>query len=228
MHRHILEPLGNESPLILDVGANKGQTAIGYRQAFPNARIICFEPFPQSYADMHERLQADEGIELLPYAVADQPGQRIFHINPKADATNSLLGRETSGRRYFLKENNLPETITVEAITLDQFLEERGIATVAILKLDVQGGEWLALQGAARSLARQAFHLIYTETFFVSHYEGSVLFPELCRFLDGCGYTLFDLCHLEHAANGQLRYGDATFVSQSFREQVLHALPEEP
>src|SRR5438105_2732424 len=40
---------GTQSPLILDCGANIGLSTLYFKRAFPNARIIAFEPDPRVY-----------------------------------------------------------------------------------------------------------------------------------------------------------------------------------
>ena len=43
------EHIRGESPLILDVGANLGSSVAFYRRLFPNARVIAFEPDPETF-----------------------------------------------------------------------------------------------------------------------------------------------------------------------------------
>ncbi|MCX7714023.1 MAG: FkbM family methyltransferase [Chthoniobacterales bacterium] len=116
---------------IFDIGAYKGQTAKEYRSKFPTANIYCFEPFPDSIVELRKRFAEDQHIHIIPKAVAQQDGKAIFHVN-ELDATNSLLPRPVSGRRYYPKSAGPKATIEVEVICLDSFVRETRISQIDI------------------------------------------------------------------------------------------------
>jgi hypothetical protein len=66
-----------------------------------------------------------------------------------------------------------------------------------------------------------------TEFFFIQHYDSVPLLDALWSHLRGFGYEIYDLFKGPHASNGQIRYGDAIFVSPSFRQAILDAAREE-
>jgi hypothetical protein len=96
------------------------------------------------------------------------------------------------------------------------------------MKIDVQGAELMVLKGASDLLKREAIAAIMCEVAFVPHYEKGVLYHDLAGYLNGFGYTLFDFDDPVRAANGQLRYCNALFLSMQARRAILDALPEEP
>lgn len=212
---------------ILDVGANRGQTARRYRSKFPTAEIYCFEPFPASIAELQKQFSDDQNIHIVPKAVAQEKGVATFYVN-EFDATNSLLPRPKSDRRYYPKSAGPKETIEVEVTNIDEFLRVSHISAVDILKFDIQGGELNALRGAISLLESERVSLIYTEIMFIAHYEGAPLFHQIWSFLAEFGYSLFDIYDLHRAKNGQIRYGDAIFVSESVRNNVINKFSEEP
>jgi Methyltransferase FkbM domain len=144
------------------------------------------------------------------------------------DATNSLLPRPSAGRRYYPKHAGPKETIEVEVITLDEFVAGTDMSAIDILKLDIQGGELMALRGAMRLLEAGNVSLIYTEVMFIPHYDGEPLFYEIWSFLEQFGYSLFDIYNTVTATNGQLRYGDALFVNRVVRSKVINGCSDEP
>ncbi len=164
-------------------------------------------------------------------AIADKSGNRKFYLT-KTSTTHSLFPRFSKGRRYYPKSTQArtgtdAET-DVSVISIDEFTCQERIENIDILKLDVQGSEMMALKGASQILGKRAVSLIYTDVNFTLHYEGGVLFYELWNFLADFQYTLFDIYHLKRATNGQIRYGDALFVSEEVRKQVIDKYPEEP
>ncbi|MDJ0744806.1 MAG: FkbM family methyltransferase [Xenococcaceae cyanobacterium MO_167.B27] len=225
--RQLIKNLNKTDIYILDVGANKGQTARKYRSQFPTAEIYCFEPFPDSIAELNRKFSDDQKIHIVPKAVAQEKGIATFYVNER-DETNSLLPRPSSERRYYPKSAKPKETIEVEVTNLDEFLKESNISMIDILKFDIQGGELNALHGAESLLEEKSTALIYTEIMFIPHYEGVPLFHEIWSFISKFGYSLFDIYNLGRATNGQIRQGDALFVSESVRNNVINKYPEEP
>jgi FkbM family methyltransferase len=225
--QRILAALGRVAPTVLDVGANVGGTAKRYRARFPEAEIYCFEPFPENIEKLRQRFSGDPKIHIVPKAVGERSGRRTFHVN-EYDATNSLLPRPAAQRRYYPSHAGPKGTIEVEVTSLDEFAADNRIGSVDILKLDIQGGEAMALRGARGLLERGAISAIYTEVMFVAHYEGGPMFHELWSLIAEFGYSLFNIYATHSASNGQLRYGDALFVSESVRSEAIDRFPEEP
>lgn len=227
--QQLINGLGKSDILIFDVGANKGQTAEKYRQRFQNAEIYCFEPFPDSLNALRRKFSDDAKTHIVAKAVSNKPGRELFYINGK-DMTNSLLPRPTSARRYYPKKAGPKDTIYIEVTTLDKVVSDNKIAAVDILKMDIQGAELMALQGAKNLLQTSTSHpmLIYTEIMFTPHYEKSPLFHDLWSFLISFGYSLFSIYNISTATNGQIRQGDAIFVSEILRQTVIDRYPDEP
>jgi FkbM family methyltransferase len=213
--------------VVFDVGAYEGEVTAAYAEAFPEAAVHAFEPFPPTYQRLSERFQEYSNIHLINAAVSSRKGEAVFHVNKQA-STNSLLPRPASGRRYFAQNGAASHAITVPTITLDEYCAEQEIPPPDILKLDIQGNELEALRGAEQLLCSGDVSLIYTEVMFVPHYEGSVLFNTLSSHLNERGYTLFNLYDLHWASMGQLRFGDALFVSDRIRRNVIDRFRDEP
>ncbi|MDY7012983.1 MAG: FkbM family methyltransferase [Cyanobacteriota bacterium] len=217
----------SEAIAILDLGANRGQTAIQYRAKFPNSEIYCFEPFPNSVAQLRKQFSDDRRVHIIPKAVARSKGIARFYINGFHE-TNSLFPRPLSARRYYPKAAETQKVVEVETIDIDSFLKKNNMASVDIIKLDIQGGELDALRGAEAILKTGKISLIYTEIMFVPHYEGAPLFHEIWSFLSQFGYSLFEIYDLCRATNGQLRYGNALFVSEAIGKNAIDRYPDEP
>jgi FkbM family methyltransferase len=214
--KKLLEGMGITRPVIFDVGGHRGETIRQYRARFPDAVVYSFEPFPDSLASLNKNFGDDPLTKIIPVAVAEQPGPRILYIND-VDATNSLLPAVTSSRRY-LPGKGTKGSIQVDATSIDEFVESHRVETIHILKMDIQGGELMALKGAQRALKEIQMPLIYTEIMFVPHYENQPLLNDIWDFLAGYGYSMFDVYYLQWANNGQLRYANALFVNTEVRK----------
>ncbi len=225
--KEFMDRLAVTEPMIFDVGAHKGETVKRYKDLFPDSSIYCFEPFPANAKILQSKYSADPSIHAFEKAVSDKVGSRTFHINEN-DATNSLLPRTKSGRRYFSKAAAEKTIQDVETTTIDEVVKLNSINNIDILKFDIQGGELMALQGANDSLQQQKISIIYTEALFVPHYESNPLLRELWNHLEQYDYTLFDIYDMYRATNGQLRFADAIFISKETRSKVLDSYNEEP
>jgi FkbM family methyltransferase len=215
-------------PVILDVGANMGQTLENYAAVFPQATIHSFEPFPESFGHLEVTASRYPGAVPHQLALADTAGERSFFVNPQWHTRNSLLPRPSQGRRYYREGSELAPSVTVQTNTLDAFCSQHGVDRINILKLDVQGAEGMVLRGAERLLSREAIDLVFTEVMFVPHYEGGPLFHQLWGQLEQYRYSFFNLFEAHVARNGQLRYANALFLSSGMRTRVVDAFPDEP
>lgn len=212
---------------IFDIGAHHGHVTAKYRRLFPGAAIYCFEPFVQSIEVLQKRFGGDRMVEVVGMAVADRQQRQPFFVSDY-ESTSSLLPRPISARRYYPKKAATKSQVEVKVTTIDAFMHEKQVDRIDILKLDIQGAELPAVRGAETALREQRIGLIFTEVAFVPHYEGGTRYHELAGFLEPFGFSLFNLYDLKVAGNGQLRYGDALFVSEKIRREVLDRMGEEP
>jgi len=225
--REILERMGIERPIILDVGASVGETVARYRSLFPRGVVHAFEPFPESVAALTERFGGDDAVVLVPRGVSDRAGKRFLHVNA-APATNSLMPRPSDGPALYPSVGAPVGTIEIETIDLDSYAGDRGIERVGVLKLDIQGGERLAIAGARSLLGGQRVELVYTEIQFVPLYEGAPTFDRVWEDLRTLGYTLVDVHNIHRTPGGRVTYGDALFASRACVERVIDTLETHP
>lgn len=175
--------------VVLDCGANTGQTALRMRNAFPDTKIYCFEPVTSVFEKLQEAC-ATIGAVAVKKAVADRDGRARIHLTAYAQS-NSLLGfQQGSPCEKWHREVGLEE---VEVCTLDRWCEECNIdcRQVGLLKLDVQGAELRALYGARRLL--QAGVPVFLEVQFVPLYKDAPLFSNIDRYLSEFGYRRFGI-----------------------------------
>jgi FkbM family methyltransferase len=205
--RRLLESRGVKT--IVDLGANTGQTARKYLQMFPNADVHSFEPFDAAFEELGRSVGGSSRAHVHKLAVSDKTEERRFFLQEQ-HWNNSLLPAVQA--RSVDHAPPREKEIVVNTITLDEFCRSEGIERIDILKMDIQGGELLALRGAQRLLNDRAVALIYTEVLFASLYEGQASFVDLFSHLAAAGYRLFGLYDLQYLPNHELGWGDAVFV----------------
>jgi FkbM family methyltransferase len=206
--------------VIFDLGANVGKTVGQYKDNFPKATIYSFEPFEEPFKQMVHTYEKFTNIKPYNLAVTNTVGTQKFFLN-KTNETNSLLPTAAEWGKYFDSDltTNLGAT-EVGTVTLDNFCEKENINKIQILKMDIQGAELMALEGAMNLLAKQAIDLIYTEVMFANFYDGQGTFYDLYQFLDKHNFVLYGLYDLRHGKNGTLGQGDAVFIHRALEEKL--------
>lgn len=226
----VARALGGRRLTIVDVGA---QMLAGEEHVYQPLcasdipyQVIGFEPLE----DQLQKREATEGggsLILLPYAIGD--GERhVLHVN-NDDATSSLFPLNEPLCAQFESLHHLRTVHQVEVAThrLDDVLAS---GPVDFLKLDIQGAELLALQGAEKTLAKTA--VVHCEVEFDPIYHGQPLYPEVQAYLNARGFVLIDLI-VPHRyaysvpsrqfAHDRLLWGEAVFFRETEDVETLAA-----
>jgi FkbM family methyltransferase len=197
--------------VILDIGANQGQTVDAYRAILPQSVIHCFEPFPEAFSALQDRFKATPATYLHNLAVSDATGDAEFFVTANS-LLNSLLPILPDERTFKTGAKNL-ERLRVPTITLDEFALTLRIERLDVLKLDIQGAEMKALRGAHGLLAAHRIGIVFLEVCFAPMYDGQSTFPEIVKFLDDNHYRLYGLYDMAREQSGMLGWCNAIFVN---------------
>lgn len=216
-----------DAHVVFDVGANRGTISRLFLDALPAARVFAFEPQHDLLVRLQEKFAGEPRLRAIGTALGERVGAVAFHRGAN-DATSSRYPRNVSGRRYYRSDFVMVGASEVPIDTMDAFCAKESIERVHLLKMDTQGGEHAILLGARELLEAGRVDIIVTEFFAVPHYEGAPLLDEIWSLLRRFGYGLYDLFCGPHGVNGQLRYGDAIFVSADFRARHLDQAQAEP
>ena len=108
------------------------------------------------------------------------------------------------------------ETTKVETKTLDQIFPSE---TIDLLKLDLQGGEYNALQGAINLLNEQRIKCIICEVIFDKIYKKQKNATELLSFLESKDYKILNF-YQNHYHHGELLQSDIVFYHNSISNGV--------
>ncbi|MBI2567661.1 MAG: FkbM family methyltransferase [Candidatus Schekmanbacteria bacterium] len=201
-----------ERPIIFDVGAHHGHLSLSFRSLFPKATIYAFEPFPKSFERLKENTSTDPLIKTFNFGLSDTSGQLTFNSNV-ASVTNSLLETDTRGEETWGDGVlNTKEKIIAQFTTLDSFVREMSIPRIDILKLDVQGAEYMVLRGGRDFLSRSNVTLVYSEIITQPTYNGQLLFHESLADFYSHGFIVHNIYNISLKTDGRLRQLEVIFV----------------
>ncbi len=195
---------------ILDAGASNGRIALKLLDAFPDATAYAFEPNPR-YRDELEAL-ARENTRFSPHfnGLANHSDSTPLFVTENI-GSSSLYQPSERFRESHPDASQVTETVQIDIVRLDEWLDTIGTPPIEVMKLDIQGGELAALQGAEKTLQRSTL-LVYTEVLFNAMYDGGALFSDIDQYLRSCGFVLYNLYKPRCDANGVLHQADAIYV----------------
>ena len=202
---------GTDTRLVLEVGANSGQTTAEFIRYMPDTRIICFEPDPRAIQKFKSQIRSPQ-VSLEEIAIGADNGTVLFHQSSGAEHIDPQ-GWDHSGSIRKPKSHlqvwpwvKFERQIPVPMMRLDDWAAAKQIGTVDFIWADVQGAESDLVVGAQQVLSQTRF--FYTEFSDDEWYEGQINFATLSACLPG-----FSLLH--KFAN------DALFVSNN---EIVHTI----
>jgi FkbM family methyltransferase len=134
-----------------DVGANIGYVTLMLARAVgPHGKVISFEALPSNV----ERLRTNTALnhhlaqfDIQEQAVTDVSGKVQFLVH-----TSGGMGKVVGATG---RQETYENKITVSTVSLDDFIYNEGNLPPDAVKMDIEGGEVLALPGMERLLAEK-------------------------------------------------------------------------
>lgn len=141
------KPEQNESYTVFDVGANFGYLSLVWNQTISkNGSIYAFEPHPIIYNSLQKSVHLNNisNLHLINKAVGDKEGEMKLHLS---NTTSNTL-KEVATKSKATKK------VTIEVISIDEFMSTKPNLTIDLLKIDVDGIELKILKGAKNTILK--------------------------------------------------------------------------
>jgi len=146
----ILTATAELSRTILDIGANIGYYAVLLGKILPpGSHLFSFEPFPSAYQQLISNVtlnNLNSKVTTLPIALSNTEGVVELHV-PLVSGTSAASMR-------ILHPDEKNNNVNVSARCLDNVVKEFDIENIDLIKIDVEGAEWLVFQGGWQTVEK--------------------------------------------------------------------------
>ncbi|HUL73155.1 MAG TPA: FkbM family methyltransferase [Vicinamibacterales bacterium] len=172
---------GRTRPVIFDVGAHNGEWLFLLKALAPAAAIHAFEPFPALAAFLETLVAANRwaDVAVQQAIVGAEGGEGALHFAAGgSDCASTVADFQPS----------YTDVLRVPRVALDDYVERARLASVDLIKIDVEGSELEVVQGAKRTLARLHPPLLL-ELLFTTNQAHLRRQRDLVSLLHGLGYA---------------------------------------
>lgn len=182
----MLLKLLKEDDIFIDVGANIGVYSLLAASKISRGRIFAFEPSMHSLPRLYENISINNLTNIIQVSekvVSDRVGYQYFNISNMSDYNHIA----------YLKEEDVG--IKIPSISLDKFISEKKLSQIKLIKIDVEGVEFLVLKGLQKNLAAKKVDILIVEiTEWTSNRFG--FSPEqVFNYLKNYGFILYYFDH---------------------------------
>ncbi|MBZ5561107.1 MAG: FkbM family methyltransferase [Acidobacteriia bacterium] len=133
--------------VVLDIGANVGLFAKQAVRAGAQ-RVVCMEPTPGTLLALRWNLASEIAagtVVVVPKGAWDSTGTLRFTVDPKRPGRSSFVNIPPEEAAY---------EVVVDVEPVDAVVQDLRLSRVDFIKMDIEGAELKALDGAAETLRR--------------------------------------------------------------------------
>ena len=174
--------------IAFDVGAHVGQTTRALARYFPQARILSFEPMPDTFKALEKNTRSLSRVTAYNIAFGAKNETKEMHVYGDTSTVNSFV----PDAPFAINFPKPSTTCEIEVVTIDSFARKNRIERIDLLKVDTEGFDIQVLRGATSLFDRRAIRFVYSEFNEITKFQGSTggVFLELYEFLTKYDFRL--------------------------------------
>lgn len=194
--------------VVFDVGANVGQSAEKFCDAFPAAHVHSFEPVRRTFGTLEKSVGGRPNVSCYQLAFGSRNGRAPIYLTGESESgslSNSLIEPAHS-----------VGVEIVELRTIDAFAAEHAIPRIDLLKIDAEGSDLDVLSGAREMLSARKIALVLSEVGFHPGDTRHVLFDDVRSYMMPLGFSVFGIYEQQPEWSGErrLRYANVCFANE--------------
>lgn len=120
---------------------------------------------PENFKIIKNKFKDYPNVNVLNIALSDKPGNVVFNFVPEFPAYSGFKVRD------YPSENVKTQKIDVKTEKLDNLIPDSQI--IDFIKIDVEGAEYLVLQGAKETIRRSKPYVVFEFGLGASNYYGT-------------------------------------------------------
>ncbi len=183
--RRKLYELATKSTIIIDIGTNIGEVVLNFARILDNkGKVYGFEPNNHSFQKLQKNISLNNFncIEIMNYGLShNNENFELSEVIPENAGANRILAAKTT---------NIPSQ-TIQTMRFDDFVSNKQITNIDLIKIDVEGFEYFVLQGAKATLEKykpKLFIELIDKHLKVHGFSARILVD----FLDNLGYKSYN------------------------------------
>ena len=159
----LMRPLLRPGQTIIDVGANVGYTARFFAQAVGRTGDVhAFEPNPVIYPLLKQNVANLEQVSVYNLGLSSGNGEFPLFIAGSNHAVACFAEKYPASHLVY-REGETMRSVDAKVVMGDQFLKQKGIDHVDVIKIDVEGWELNVLSGLAETISASHDLTIFCE-----------------------------------------------------------------
>ena len=165
---------------LVDVGAAAGTWSLAAVELWPESEYLLFEPLYERTEELKALEKKYSNFHFVPAAAGRARGEVFFYVADDLDGS----GVADLDPVY-------PSARKVDVKSIDEEVACHSLKGFFLVKLDTHGFEIPILEGCRNILPEISTFIIECYGFQIA--ENSLLFWEMCRYMDQLGFRVFDI-----------------------------------
>lgn len=126
-------PAIEDAKVVFDVGGNIGITAVIMSYRYPSATVYTFEPEPDNFYILKKNIQGISNIKAFNFGLASTSGRLDLRF-PQDDLNSGMFS--------FYDWGTTDKSISVEVVSVSDFMKTESIDRIDVVKIDTEGAEY--------------------------------------------------------------------------------------
>lgn len=174
-----------EGDVVIDAGAHIGEwSAAVLEHTKNNCNLYSFEPVPQFFEQLKDKVtDCSKCHNIAIGKTVCETDMNYYYV--ESEGCSSLFERKVL--------NSIPvKKISIKVVNLDTFCKENAIDHIDFLKIDIEGCEWDAIQGADNLISAQKIKMIQFE-YGGTYEDANITLQEIFKYFTAKNYSIFRL-----------------------------------
>ena len=180
----------NKFDIFIDVGSHHGETIKIFSKYFIIKKLFAFEASPMNYQYLKKKIKISKypSVEMFNKALGEKKEKLFLNQFKETQSTTFLSFNQNS--KYLLRkkkilspysENFFLKKIEINVERLDEFLQNKNIKVIDILKIDTEGFDFNVIKGLGNKIFQTKY--IYFEHHFDDMIEKNYKFSDIHSYL---------------------------------------------